>query len=158
MDCIYSASDLPLPDIHPFIHRHQPCKVTTNTSGAVRVRWCLAQGHLHTQRSGTPPHELGTFQLPDLLLCPELRCPAPDILLSDSVPPNCRRRFDEVVTAHTGVIQLCSSQLQTKVCEPFFAVIFLHFLTLMDTTWIPSQSSLRFLDLSKRKQRKPWAF
>jgi len=28
--------------------RCQPCKVTTNTSGAVRVRWCLAQGHLGT--------------------------------------------------------------------------------------------------------------
>jgi len=39
-----------LPHIHPLIHRQwcQPCKVTTNTSGAGRVRWCLAQGHLHT--------------------------------------------------------------------------------------------------------------
>jgi len=40
MDCIYvallSKVFLQLPDIHPFIHRRrcQPCKVTTNTSGA----------------------------------------------------------------------------------------------------------------------------
>jgi len=39
-----------LPHIHPFIHRRRcrPCKVTTNTAGGGRVRWCLAQGHLHT--------------------------------------------------------------------------------------------------------------
>jgi len=38
------------PHIHPFIPRRrcQPCKVTTNTSGAGRVRWRLAQGLLDT--------------------------------------------------------------------------------------------------------------
>jgi len=43
----------------PFIHQRwcQPCKVTSNTSGAVRVRWCLAQGHL----------EPATLPLPDNL-------------------------------------------------------------------------------------------
>jgi len=42
--------------IHPFIHRPrcQPCKVTTNTSGAVRVIGyrCLAHGHLDTGLGG----------------------------------------------------------------------------------------------------------
>jgi len=55
---------LQFPDIHPFIHRWrcQPCKVTTNTSGSVRVRWCLAQGHLARQSPGIEP---ATFLLPD---------------------------------------------------------------------------------------------
>jgi len=38
------------------------CKVTTNTSGAVRVRWCLAQGHLARWSPGIEP---ATFLLPD---------------------------------------------------------------------------------------------
>jgi len=40
---------------HSPIHTHircQPCKATTNTSGAVRVSWCLAQGHLNTELGG----------------------------------------------------------------------------------------------------------
>jgi len=45
---------LQLPHIHPFTDRRrcQPCKVTTNTSGAGRVRWRLAQGHLDTWLGG----------------------------------------------------------------------------------------------------------
>jgi len=49
--------------IHPFIHRRwcQPCNVTTNTSGAGRVMWCLAQGrHLDTYLGGA----LGSNQQP----------------------------------------------------------------------------------------------
>jgi len=58
MDCVYiaflSKAFTFLPHIHPFIHtfthrrRCQPCKATASWSGAVKVRWCLAQGHLHT--------------------------------------------------------------------------------------------------------------
>jgi len=59
MDCIYIALlSKALYSIashsHPFVHRRrcQPCKVTTNTSGPVRVGWCLAQGHLDTWLGG----------------------------------------------------------------------------------------------------------
>jgi len=50
----FIQSALQLPHIHPFIHRRrcQTCKVTTNTSGAGRVRWRLAQGHLDTLLGG----------------------------------------------------------------------------------------------------------
>jgi len=60
-----------------FIHRRrcQPCKVTTNTSGAVRVRRRLAQGHLDIELDRRPGIEPATFLLPDPLLPPELLPP-----------------------------------------------------------------------------------
>jgi len=42
-----------LPHIHSFIHRrHQPCKVSSSSSGAAGVR-CLVNGHLDTWSGGT---------------------------------------------------------------------------------------------------------
>jgi len=65
--------------IHPFIHqqRCQPCKATTNTSGAGRVR-CLAQGHLDTLLGGArgsnqQPSGWQTTTLPPELLPPRCR-------------------------------------------------------------------------------------
>jgi len=53
-----------LPHIQRFIHgrRCQPCKVTTNTSGAVRVRWCLAQAGMD-YRTGLPGPGPGAHEL-----------------------------------------------------------------------------------------------
>jgi len=66
-----------LPHIHPFIHqrrRCQPCKVTTNRSGAVRVRWCLTlTAPQHLARMGSPGIKPATFQL---LFSPELLPPS----------------------------------------------------------------------------------
>jgi len=41
--CFYPKRFTVLPHIHPFLHRRRcrPCKVTTDTSGAGRVRWRL---------------------------------------------------------------------------------------------------------------------
>jgi len=68
-------SALRLPHVHPFIHRRRchSCKATTNTSGAVRVRWCLAQGHLDTWLGGARGLKPATFLLADPFLPPELR-------------------------------------------------------------------------------------
>ena len=58
-----------LPHIHPFMNtfthrrRCQPCKASTNSSGAGGVR-CLAQGHLDTRRQEEPGIEVATFRLP----------------------------------------------------------------------------------------------
>jgi len=68
----FIQSILHLPEIHPFIHqwRCQPRKVTTNTSGVVRVRR-LAR-HLARWSPGIEP---ATFLLPDRLPPPELLTP-----------------------------------------------------------------------------------
>jgi len=89
---IYSSafiqSAVQLSHIHPFKHRRrcQPCKVTTNTSGAGRVRG-FAQGHQPGDRTSNRPVARQPLLPPELL--PPLRCPSPwqtQLLLQCSVP------------------------------------------------------------------------
>jgi len=58
------------------ISSYRPSLVRTNTSGAVRVRWCLAQGHLNTWLGEARGSNQQPSRLADNLLVPATAVPS----------------------------------------------------------------------------------